>query len=99
MENKKNTNDKTRAKNLVKRGKKGGTRFPNYSLRQLLPNLKDITSKTHSRPITIEQLNAGVFKVGLNSDSGKIRYSSLKQYLLAEGEYKSITATKLAIDI
>jgi len=80
-------------------GKKGGTRFPNYSLKQLLPNLKDLASKTHSKPITIQQLNAGVFKVGVESPAGQIRYSSLKQFLLAEGEYKNISSTDLTRSI
>jgi|GEM_PF-1953059 len=77
-------------------GKKGGTRFPNYSLKDVLVNLKDLASKTHSKPITIEQLNAGVFKVGAKSTMGGIRYSSLKQFGLSEGDHKSITATELA---
>lgn len=80
-------------------GKKGGTRFPNYSLKDLLPNLKDLTSKTHSKPISIEQLSAGVFKIKAKSVTGQIKYSSLKQFQLAEGEYKAISATKLATDI
>lgn len=80
-------------------GKKGGTRFPNYSLKQVLPNLKEFISKTHSKPITIQQLNAGVFNIGADSDSGKIRFSSMKQFALAEGEYQSIKSTQLATNI
>jgi len=89
----------TKGERISGAGKKGGTRFPNYSLKDLLPNLKDLTSKTHSKPISIEQLSAGVFKIKANSGIGKIKYSSLKQFQLAEGEYKSISATTLATDI
>lgn len=80
-------------------GRKGGTRFPNYNLKQLLPNLKELTGKTHTKPITIQQLNAGVFKTKANSIPGKIRFSSLKQFQLAEGEYAAISASPLSTSI
>jgi len=77
----------------------GGTRFPNYSLKQVITNLKDFLSKTHTKTINIEQLNVGVFKVAVKSLNGKVRYSSLKQFGLATGEYSSITSTTLASSI
>ena len=85
--------------NLSKRGKKGGTKFPNYSLKQILPCLKELISKTTAKPTTIEQLSAGVFKMKAKSAEGKIKYSSLKQFGLAGGEYTKITSTKLASQI
>jgi hypothetical protein len=80
-------------------GRKGGKQFPNYSLKQILPNLKELTSKTHMKPINIEQLNVGVFKVDAKSSKGKIRFSSLKQFSLAEGTYTALSATELATKI
>lgn len=80
-------------------GRKGGTRFPNYSLKLLLPHLKELTSKTHSKPINIEQLNAGVFKIRPKSPEGGVRYSSLKQFGLADGEYSAIKSKELASKI
>ncbi|HWJ25832.1 MAG TPA: hypothetical protein VNS32_04765 [Flavisolibacter sp.] len=81
-------------------GKKGGARFPNYSLKQVLPNLKELVSKTHGgKTIAIQQLNAGVFKLKPNSSDGKIKFSSLKQYGLADGDYSSIVSKDLASKI
>lgn len=77
-------------------GRKGGKQFPNYSLKQVLPNLKELTSKTHSKPINMEQLNVGVFGVDAKSKKGKIRFSSLKQFSLAKGTYTALTATDLS---
>ena len=76
--------------------RKGGTKFPRYSLEHLEPLLKDLVSKTHTNSITIAQLNAGVFKVGSNSDKGKIKSSALKQFKLLSGDYKAFNATELA---
>lgn len=78
-----------------KRGKKGGTQFPRYSLEHLHPLLKSLASKTHTNTITIEQLNAGVFGVGANSPVGKVKSSALKQFGLITGDYKKIKSSEL----
>lgn len=90
---------KGNTENLSKRGKKGGTMFPRYSLENLNAHLNSFVSKTHTNPISIEQLNAGVFGVGSQSIAGKIKYSALKQFGLLDGEYKKIKATELASKI
>ena len=76
-----------KVQNLRKGGRKGGTKFPNYSLKQIIPCLKELLSKTHAKTITIEQLNAGVFKMNANSPEGKIK------------QYSNITSTELSSQI
>ncbi len=82
-----------------KRGKKGGTRFPRYSLKHLASYLDSFLGKTHTSSINIEQLNAGVFNVGANSPAGKTKFSALKQFGLADGDYKVINSTELCSGI
>lgn len=82
-----------------KRGKKGGTSFPRYSLAHLNQFLNDLASKTHTASITISQLNAGIFKVGANSPLGKVKCSALKQFGLLEGDYTKFKATELCSNI
>jgi len=82
-----------------KRGKKGGTRFPRYSLKHLAALLDSFLGKTHTSTITIEQLNAGVFNMGANSPKGKTKFSALKQFGLADGAYKKINSTELCSNI
>ena len=79
--------------------KKGGTIFPKYSLKDVRKSLKPLISKTHLTSISIQQLNSGVFSVGANSPSGKVRYSALKQFGLVDGTYAQITPSKLAKSI
>ncbi len=79
----------------MKGGPKGGTRFPKHDLKSLVKHINELCSKTHSKAIDIEQLNAGVFHVRTKSPAGKIKYSSLKQYGLVKGGYKDIEATEL----
>lgn len=81
------------------RGKKGGTRFPRYSLQHLVSFLNSLLGKTHTSPINIEQLNAGVFNVGAKSNAGKTKFSALKQFGLVDGDYKSLNSTDLCSDI
>ena len=82
-----------------KRGKKGGTQFPRYSLKHLVSFLGTLMGKTHTSAINIEQLNAGVFNVSANSPKGKVKFSALKQFGLVEGDYKAINSTQLCSDI
>jgi len=85
--------------NLKGAGKKGGTQFPKYSLKHLEQFLSSLNNKTYTNAITIEQLNAGVFGIGANSSSGKIKSSALKQFGLIEGDYKKFKATELCSKI
>lgn len=82
-----------------KRGKKGGTQFPRYSLEHLYPFLNSLASKTHTNTITLEQLCAGVFGVGANSPAGKIKLSALKQFGLLAGDYKKLKSSELTTKI
>lgn len=83
-----------------KRGKKGGTQFPRYSLSHLIPLLKNLVSKTHTNGITLEQLNAGVFGIGAKSTIGSVKSSALKQFgLLIAKDYKNMKASDLASQI
>jgi len=82
-----------------KRGKKGGTRFPRYSLKHLVGLLDSFLGKTHTSTVTIEQLSAGVFNMGATSPHGKTKFSALKQFGLAVGDYKKIDSTDLCSDI
>lgn len=82
-----------------KRGKKGGTQFPRYSLKHLSNYLSGLIGKTHTSSITIEQLSSGVFGVGPKSTTGQIKCSALKQYGLLEGNYKKLDSTTLCSEI
>jgi len=85
--------------NLSKRGKKGGARFPRYSLVHLDSFLQELVSKTHTNTISLQQLNAGVFKLGTKSATGDIKCSALKQFNLIEGDSKKLKATELCSKI
>lgn len=74
--------------------RKGGTRFPRYSLKDALPWAKKLVSKTHLGPEPRDIIFAGV--LGSTSTTGEIKISALKQYNLVEGPAKAYTATKLA---
>ena len=39
---------------------KGGTRFPVYNLSKLIQYISKLSSNTHNKTITLDQLNAGV---------------------------------------
>ncbi|OFX55631.1 MAG: hypothetical protein A2W86_14140 [Bacteroidetes bacterium GWD2_45_23] len=82
-----------------KRGKKGGTQFPRYSLEHLYPFLKNLASKTHTNSISLEQLSAGVFGLGANSTAGKVKLSALKQFGLITGDYRQLKNTELTTKI
>lgn len=82
-----------------KRGKKGGTRFPRYSLKHLTGLLDSFLGKTHTSTITIEQLSAGVFSMSATSPNGKTKFSAMKQFGLADGDYKKIASTDLCSEI
>lgn len=85
--------------NEIKGGRKGGVQFPRYSLVHLEPYLKELVSKTYTNSLTVEQLNAGVFKVGAKSSAGKIKSAALKQFGLLDGDYKKFRSTDLASKI
>ena len=77
-----------------KGGRKGGTRFPRYSLKDALPWAKKLVSKTHLGPEPRDVIFAGV--VGSASTTGEIKVSALKQYNLLEGTANAYSATQLA---
>lgn len=85
--------------NLKKRGRKGGTPFPRYSLSHMNAFLKALISKTHTATINMDQLSAGVFGIGAKSDIGKIKASAMKQFGLLEGDYTKFKAPELATKI
>lgn len=74
--------------------RKGGTRFPRYSLKDALPWAKKLVSKTHLGPEPRDVIFAGV--VGSTSTTGEIKVSALKQFNLLEGTAKAYSATQLA---
>jgi len=75
-------------------GRKGGTRFPRYSLKDALPWAKKLVSKTHLGAEAQDVIFAGV--VGSAGTTGQIKVSALKQYSLLEGSIKGYSATQLA---
>lgn len=86
--------DETVQRTPPKGKRKGGTRFPRYSLKDALPWAKKLVSKTHLGPEPREVIFAGV--LGSASSTGEIKISALKQYNLVEGPAKAYTATRLA---
>lgn len=85
--------------NEIRKPPKGGTRFPQDSLANIVRYIKGLCSKTHIKPIDINQLNSGVFGLGASSATGKVKSSSMKQYGLLDGGYKGFSASKLAKEI
>lgn len=90
-------NDPKPAKVPPKGVRKGGTRFPRYSLKDALPWGKKLVSKTHLGAQPRDVVFAGV--VGSASTTGEIKVSALKQYNLLEGTAKAYMATQLAREI
>lgn len=74
--------------------RKGGTRYPLYSLLEAVPWSRKLVSKTHLGPQPQDVVLAGV--VDAKSSTGEIRVSALKQYDLMEGTSKAYQATTLA---
>ena len=74
--------------------RKGGTRYPRYSLSDAISWSKKLVSKTHLGPQPQDIIFAGV--VDSKSTAGEIRVSALKQYNLMEGNSKAYQATNLA---
>lgn len=77
--------------------RKGGARFPRYSLKDALPWAKKLVSKTHLEAVPQDIVFAGV--VGSKSTTGEIKVSALKQFDLLEGTSKAYKATELARSI
>lgn len=74
--------------------RKGGTRFPRYSLEDTLVWSKKLVAKTHSSPQPQDVVYSGV--VGSKSGTGDVKISTLKQYGLMGGRSAAYTATDLA---
>jgi hypothetical protein len=77
--------------------KKGGARFPRYSLREVLPWAKKLVAKTHLGPQDQDIIFASV--VEAKHSTGQIKISALKQFQLLEGTSKAYRATDLARSI
>lgn len=85
---------------ILKRGRKGGITFPRHGLDEFVTEYVDkLCSKTHTKPIDLNQLNVGVFGFRANSQEGRVKKSSMTQYGLIEGAYSKMNATKLCKDI
>lgn len=87
----------TKGKSMPVGVRKGGTRYPLYSLVDAVPWSRKLVSKTHLGPQPQDVVLAGV--VDAKSTTGKVRVSALKQYNLLEGNSKAYQATSLAKSI
>lgn len=84
-------------KQMPKGVRKGGTRFPRYSLEDAVVWARRLVSKTHTGPQTQDIIFAAV--VDAKSATAEIRVSALKQYGLMSGTSKAYTATDVAKSI
>lgn len=74
--------------------RKGGAKFPRYSLGETLAWSKKLVAKTHSSPQAQDVVYSGV--VGSKSGTGDVKISALKQYGLMSGSSAAYSATDLA---
>lgn len=82
---------------MPKGGRKGGKRFPQYSLKDTVKWADKLVSKTHNGPQPEDLIMAGV--VEAKSGTGNVRISALRQFDLMAGTSKGYTATELAKEI
>jgi hypothetical protein len=75
---------------------KGGTRFPQQALGELVEYVDSLARKTRQHDISLAQLNVSVFGLSEGSKSGKVQFSSMKQFGLVEGKYEALRASPLA---
>lgn len=80
-----------------KPGRKGGTKYPHYSLKELQQDLMPLCSKTRPKPLSIPQIAAGIFKYSVGSVAAEIRISALRQFGLVEGKNAAIQATDVCL--
>ena len=86
------------AGNLVKGGKKGGSRFPRVPLAKALEYADKLVKRTHHGALPAQTILVGVFD-NKGSD-GEIRVGALGGYGLLDGDKeKGYVATQLARDI
>lgn len=74
--------------------KKGGTRFPRYSLEQVIPWTKRLVSKTHLSPQPRDIIDAGVLES--RGSTADVKISTIKQFGLIQGNNSGYEATPLA---
>ena len=77
-----------------KGGRKGGTRFPQVSLKKAVEYARKLVSKTHTGPQPASIILKGVFDA--KGGMGQVRAGALKQYGLLEGPADAYTASELA---
>lgn len=77
-----------------KGGRKGGTRFPQISLKDAVEYAKKLASKTHTGPQPAGIILPGVF--GSATQTGQIRASAMKQFGLMDGLAEAYSASELA---
>jgi hypothetical protein len=81
-------------KDMPKGVRKGGTRYPRYTLAETITWARKLVSKTHLGAQPQDIIFASV--VDSKSTAGEIRVSALKQYGLMQGPSKAYEATPLA---
>lgn len=80
-----------------KGGRKGGAKFPRFTLEDSLKWAKKLVSKTHSAPQPVDVIYSAV--VGAKGGRGDVKISALRQYGLLQGDAKGYDATELAKQI
>jgi hypothetical protein len=85
---------KTSEKKMPRGGRKGGAKFPRYSLNEALVWAKKLVSKTHSGPQPKDIIYSGV--VGSKGGIGNVRISALRQYGLLEESKSGFLSSELA---
>ena len=78
---------------------KGGTRFPQHQLGELVKHVEILARKTRAHEISLAQLNVSVFDLSESSATGKVQLSSMRQFGLVQGKYEALKASPLAQEI
>ena len=79
---------------MPKGGRKGGTQFPQLSLKKATEHAKKLVSKTHTGPQPASVVLKGAFESG--GSNGRIRAGAMKQYGFLIGTKDSYAASDLA---
>ncbi len=86
--------DDEKPREMPKGGRKGGTQFPQVSLKKAAEYAKKLVSKTHTGPQPASVILKGVFDA--KGGQGQVRASALKQYGLMKGTADAYVASDLA---
>ena len=76
--------------------RKGGKSYPRISLEDVIEYSGKLVAKTHSGPLKGEMVYPGVLNTKLDSSTGQIRASALKQFGFLTGTMAGYSATPLA---